>query len=174
MKSKLLTSILFLIFWASTIFCQNNIKCNAYVFLNPDFKGTKALYDKPNGKIIKYLQHNFNEEDYIGFKILDKNDSMFYVSANYEIKGFIAKGWIKKDKNIGIYSRAYDCSLKLYSKPNISSKINYTIKQYDPNMYVVVDCCGKWLKIKKIYNGVSHSGWISPDMQCSNVYSTCD
>ena len=129
MKNKILIS-LSLIICCSFLFAQNNTKCNASAFLSINFKGKKQLYDKPNGKIIKYIKQDMKNEDYITLEIIDKNDSMFYVSANYEIGGFISKGWIKKDKNIGIYSRAYNCLLKLYTKPNENSEVNFIIKGY--------------------------------------------
>lgn len=173
MKNILLSSIL-LIVSCSILWAQTTPKCNASVFLSIDFKGKKCLYAKPNSKMIRFLKQDFKNEDYITFKIIDKNDSMFYVSASYEIGGFISKGWIKKDKNIGIYSRAYNAPLKLYSKPSETSKICSIIKEYNPNMYIVIDCIGKWLKVKTIYKGKLYIGWMSPDMQCCNVYSTCN
>ncbi len=172
MKNRTLIIIL-LTCSCSYVFTQNKQKCEACVFLDPNFKGTKALYDKPNGKIIKIVQHNFKEEDYIGFEILYRNDSMFYVSAYYAIKGFISKGWIKKDKHIGIYSSAYNCSLKLYIKPTKKSRISYIIKEYDPKMLIVIDCFRNWLKVKTTVRGKIYIGWMSRDMQCCNVYSTC-
>jgi hypothetical protein len=98
---------------------------------------------------------------------------MFYVSVYYGIGGFIAKGWIKKDKNIGIYSRAYDQPLKLYSAPDKDSKVNCIINEYNPEMYIVIDCIGEWLKVKTILHGKEYIGWLSPDMQCCDVYTTC-
>lgn len=157
----------------SLLFSQSNEKCNASVFINPDFTGELILYDNLNGKVLKTLKHNFEEEDYIGLEILNKNDSMFYVNASYEIGGFIGKGWIKKNKNIGIYSRAYDQPLNLYSQANKKSEIIAVLKEYNPDMYIVIDCIGKWLKVKTIIKGKLFSGWMAPDMQCCNVYSTC-
>jgi len=172
MKTLISTSI-FLILFCSTLFAQQKPKCDTSAFLSLDFKGKKSIYDKPSGKVIRFLKQDFKNEDYITFEIIDKNDSMFYVSASYEIAGFISKGWIKKDCNIGIYSRAYDTPLKLYTNPNTTSKISCIIKEYNPNMYIVIDCIGQWLKVKTIYKGKLYIGWMSPDMQCCNVYSTC-
>ena len=47
------------------------------------------------------------------------------------------------------------------------------MNEYNPEMYEVVDFEGKWLKVKTKINGKNYEGWLSPEMQCSNVYSTC-
>ena len=47
-------------------------------------------------------------------------------------------------------------------------------KKYNPNMYEVIDFEGKWLKIKAKINGKKYEGWIPPEEQCCNVYSTCN
>lgn len=137
-----------------------------------DYEGEKNLYDTPGGSVIKILKHNLEDEDYIGFKIISRNDSMFYVEAYYSIKGFIAKGWIKKDKYLGIYARSYDTNLKLYKEPGVNSEI-LASEEYNPCMYQVIDSSGGWLKIKAKIKNKTYEGWISPDMQCANVYSTC-
>lgn len=41
-------------------------------------------------------------------------------------------------------------------------------------MYEVIDFEGKWLKIKAKINGKKYVGWIPPEEQCCNVYSTCN
>lgn len=173
MKNLLLICFVLIII-NSRLYAQSDTKCNACVFLNIDFRGEKPIFDKPCSKAIKYLKHNLKDENYVVFKILDKNDSLFYVQAEYSIDNeFIAKGWIRKDMNIGIYSRAYNIPLKLYSAPDNGSKVKYTFNEYNPEMYVVIDCIGEWLKVKIVVHGKKYIGWMSPDMQCCNVYSTC-
>lgn len=173
MKNKILVFFVFII-CNSCLFAQNDLKCNACVFLNIDFKGAKPLFDKPCGKTIKYLKHKLKDENYVTLRILNKNDSMFYVKAEYAIDGeLIANGWIRKDMNIGIFSRAYNNPLKLYSTPDKASKVNCIINDYNPEMYVVIDCIGEWLKVKIVLHRKKFIGWMSPDMQCCNVYSTC-
>lgn len=170
---KIIIGIVFIL-CNSFLFAQSNIKYKACVFLNIDFKGAKPLFDKPGGKTIKYLKNDFKNEKCIVFTILDKNDSMFFVHAQDALDNkFIAKGWIKKDKNIGIYSRAYSSALKLYNAPNKASKVNCIINEYNPEMYIVIDCIGEWLKVKTTLHGKLFIGWMAPDMQCCNVYSTC-
>lgn len=137
-----------------------------------EYEGVKYLYNEPGGRIIKELKHDSEAEDFIRFTVINRNDSMFYVEACYSIKGFISKGWVKKDKLLGIYSRAYDKNMKLYSEPNRSSSIVYQ-EGYKPEMYNVIDSHGQWLKIKLTVKGKVYEGWMPPEIQCSNVYSTC-
>lgn len=40
-------------------------------------------------------------------------------------------------------------------------------------MYIVVGCSGDWLKVKRIKGDKIYTGWLSPEMQCDNPYSTC-
>ena len=137
-----------------------------------DYKGSKLLYDEPGGRVVKKLKHDFANEDFIVFSIINKNDSMFQVAAYYSIKGYIGKGWIKKDKHLGIYSRAYSQNLVLYSAPSKKSKIVYN-KEDSYEVYIVTDYQGQWLKVKITLRGKTYEGWMPPEMQCSNVYSTC-
>lgn len=153
-------------------FTEKDNKKTVPIFMDIDYKGEKNLYDQPGGSVIKNLKHNLEEEDYIGFNIISRNDSVFYVEAYYSIKGFISKGWIKKDKYLGIYARNYDVKMKLYKEPNINSKVLWH-EEYNPSMYEVIDSSGEWLKIKVVTKNKTYEGWIPPEMQCANVYSTC-
>lgn len=47
-------------------------------------------------------------------------------------------------------------------------------EEYNPEMYEVTDFEGKWLKINAKIRGQVYSGWMPPELQCSNVYSTCN
>jgi len=147
------------------------------VFLNIDYKGSIDVFDKPNGKIIKSLKNDFEGEDFVMFDLLHKNDSMFFVISYYSTSdSIIAKGWIHKSKYISIYTRANDAvnrPLILYKYPNNTSQIVAKDMEYNIDMYEVIDFEGRWLKIKAKINGKIYEGWIPPEMQCSNVYTTC-
>lgn len=146
----------------------------ASVFLDIGFSGEVSIFDKPNGKVFKVLKNNIDEDDFVMFGLLKKNGDMFYVVAYSSIdNALITKGWISKNNHLGIYSSTYDRSFVLYKSPNDKREILVTDKEYNPNIYEVVDFEGKWLKIKAQINGKTYEGWIPPDEQCSNVYSTC-
>lgn len=142
------------------------------VFMDIEYTGQKALYDKPGGKIVRLLKHNFEEEDFIVFDLMSKNDSMFYVKAYYAIDGFIAEGWITKDF-VGIYSRDCGNPFVLYKQPDKTKGVQCTVKEYNPGAFFVTDYQGKWLKVKAVIEGQLYEGWMSPDMQCPFVYTTC-
>lgn len=149
----------------------------ATVLLDIDFTGEIYVYDKPDGKIIKTLKNNIEETNFVMLDLLQKNDSMFYVIAHNSLEeDTITRGWIMKSHHLGIYSRMYTPEIDpliLYENPNDTLQIVVKDTVYNPKMYEVVDFEGKWLKVKTKINGKNYEGWLSPEMQCSNVYSTC-
>ena len=149
----------------------------ATVFLDIYFTGEIYVYDKPDGKIIKTLKNNIEETNFVMLDLLQKNDSMFYVIAYNSLEeDTITRGWIMKSHHLGTYSRAYAPEIDpliLYENPNDTLQIVVKDTVYNPEVYEVVDFEGKWLKVKTKINGKNYEGWLSPEMQCSNVYSTC-
>jgi hypothetical protein len=144
------------------------------VFLDIEFSGEVQVFDKPNGKVVKTLKNNIDEEDFIMFDLLKKNDNMFYIVAYSSLgENVIIKGWIYKNNRLGIFSSTYNRDFILYKEPNNRKKIVAIDKEYNPDMYEVIDFEGRWLKIKAKINSEIYKGWIPPEMQCSNVYSTC-
>lgn len=63
--------------------------------------------------------------------------------------------------------------MNIYAEPNKSSHILYQ-EEYNPRMYNVIDSHGTWLKIRIALKRKVIEGWISSEMQCANVYSTCN
>lgn len=149
----------------------------ATIFLDIDFTEAINLYDKPDGKVIATLKNNIEEENFVLFSLLQKNDSMFYVVAYHSLEeNTIAKGWVFRNCHLGIYSRIYNPEVRpliLYKTPNDTLQIVAKNTEYNPDMYEVVDFEGTWLKVKIQINKNVYQGWIPPEMQCSNVYSTC-
>jgi hypothetical protein len=169
---SIIIAILFII--NLNIFSQENEKSN-YIFLNPKSEKIELLYDKPCGKVVYKIKNDISNESFINLELVDKNDSMFLVIAyqpNYETK----KGWIKKSSTLGIYTRNYSNEpIVLYREPNYSKK-KYIINNYDFTiMCHVLDFSinNKWIKIRIKSKGRVYEGWIPPEMQCANVYSTC-
>lgn len=175
MKTKLYIYLLLFLISTYTVFPQKENICNASIFLDIDYAGIITMYDEPGGRISKRLKNDIEGENILQFNLLQRNDTMFYVSAYYSMNedSVIARGWIKKNKHLGIYSRAYDKPLLLYNSSSKKSGIKNKIDNYNPEMYIVIDCLNNWLKVKTIINGKYYEGWIPPEMQCSNVYSTC-
>ena len=145
------------------------------VFLNIEYAGKVAVFDIPHGKITKYVQNNIEEEDFVMFDLLQKQDSMYYIIAYSGLTDHIlAKGWISQNTNLGVYSAAYgDLHCSLYKTPFNRKQIIITEKVYNPNMYEVLDFDGKWLKVRTKINNKFYVGWLPPEMQCANPYTTC-
>lgn len=187
--------ILFLILWIS-VSCGNKNKTNhteqsiqhsdtleyrnhtdtnfLTVFLNIEFSGTVAVYDIPHGKIIKYVQNDIEEEDFVMFDLLQKQDSMYYVIAYSGLTNrILAKGWISKNNHLDIYFSAYDSDLIVYKNANDRGVKMFSDKEHLFNDIEVLDFENNWLKIKFNYKGRSYNGWLPPEMQCANPYTTC-
>lgn len=147
---------------------------NCKILVDINYEGNINVYDN-TGKIVKKLKNNIKKEDFISLTIIGTNDSMYNVIANQAFEGVIAKGWIKKNNpHIGIYVRNYDSPLSLYQKPEEKSKIQSTIKHYYPILFHFKDCENNWLYIYIVIANKKFEGWLSPDMQCANSYTTCN
>jgi hypothetical protein len=141
----------------------------------PDSTIAIDLFDRPGGKVMKTLRQNVSGEDFLLFELQDQNDSMFYVKASYAIRGLIDSGWIRKDRHIGIRARNYQGQpLPMFKGPDESSGVRIYYPGYTSRLYQVTDFSGNWLKVKITFRKKTYSGWLAPEMQCSNVYTSCD
>ena len=144
------------------------------VFLNIEFEGTVAVFDIPHGKITKYVQNDIKEEDFVMFDLLQKQDSMYYVVAYSGLTDrILAKGWISKNNHLDIYFSAYDRDLVIYKNANDRKKKMFSDKEYLFDNIEVLDFEGKWLKVRVKINNKFYVGWLPPEMQCANPYTTC-
>lgn len=147
--------------------------CNCDVLIDVENKNEVLVYDRPTGIVIKSLRHNFKDEDYLIAKIKKDSAGCFWVDISYSIAGNSFEGWIKKTEPIGIYARNYESQLKLHSSPDKTSKIT-AILNWNPELYHVTGCSEKWLYVKIKVDDKVKMGWLSPDMQCANQYTTCN
>ena len=145
------------------------------VFLNIEYAGELAVFEDPNGRIKETVQNDIANEDFVMFDLLQKKDSFYYVVAYSSLDDrIISEGWIKKNNKLGIYSAAYgDLDCILYEVPFDKEKIVITEKEYNPNIYEVLDFEGKWLKVRIRIEDKVYIGWMPPEIQCSNPYTTC-
>jgi hypothetical protein len=145
----------------------------AEVFLSMDFKNKVTLYNTTNKqKVLTRLGHNFKAEDYLLFSIYKTNDSMYYVEASYAIAGKKTKGWISKKTKLAVFAKARSQKLVLYrshSKSSTKLSVDYT-----PGELEVVDCHAQWLKLRVKAKNKILIGWLPPEEQCSNPYTTCN
>ena len=146
------------------------------VLLDPAYRGTVRLYSAPDKKkLVKTLRQNVKDEDWLYFEVKETNDSMFHVSAEFNIAGHVASGWIEKSQHIGVYSRVYEGgkSLILYAEPKKGVAIA-KIAGYTPKLIPVTDCSKGWAKVKVMNKGKEVEGWMPPEEQCTDSYSTCN
>lgn len=145
------------------------------VFLNIDYFDEIMIYDHPQGNVIKKVKNDSIREEFVIFGLLDKIDSMFYIVAYSSLtEEIITKGWIQKKSHLGIFSSVYQGNMVLHKCPDRSSEVLVEVEEYSPDSYEVTDFCDNWLKIQVKENGKSIEGWIPPEEQCCNVYSTCN
>jgi hypothetical protein len=166
--------LLFLILLPIYIFGQDKMenKCNCSVVLYYNQQKIPLFDEK--GKVIYYIMNDTITEDYYGAIIMkiNKNHNLAYVNATATLYDTIPKiGWIEM-KNLGIYPNKFSV-INLYCKPNTESKIKSKIIKPEFFPFNILNCKGNWLYIsyfdvdKKI-----KKGWLSPEDQSSNPYST--
>ena len=156
---------------------QSSQKCNCEAIIDIEFKENVALYDKPNGKVVKIMQHDFQKENMLTLTIDHDSLNFFHVKlSNSLTPESSAIGWIKKTNAIGTYARNYqqDDRLFLYSKPQLNSKIESLIPNWTNQIYIITKCVGKWAHVRIKYRGQLRQGWLQPDKQCPNPYTTCN
>lgn len=165
--------ILALVFYVSPCIAQVE-KCDCSVVLIP--KDIQVpIHIKPMGKISFLIKNNTRKEDYCLIHIKGINENWANISS-ITIDDKISKnGWIKK-KYLGIYLHPYlGDSVKLYSQPDTTSQIISTLYMLNYPPANIFHCKGKWLYIKsKDADEKMKEGWLSPDDQCSNPYTTCN
>ena len=146
------------------------------VIINPEYKGAVTLYDKPNGKIVTSVKHDFENEDYLIFSVSNQTPDFFYGTLEYSVSGKKLKGWVKKDSCIGTYARNYEPgkTLKLHSKASVKSEVSATVTAWTNQFYQVTAFDKGWAYVKVPYKGQVKQGWLSPEMQCANPYTTCN
>lgn len=143
------------------------------VFLDIDYYDEIMIYDYSQRNVIRKVKNDSIKEEFVVFGLLDKNDSMFYVVALSSLmEKIITTGWIQKKSYLRIFSSVYVGKTVLYKSPDRSSEVLVEM-EYSADSYEVTDFCDKWLKIRVKEKGKFIEGWMPPEEQCPNVYSTC-
>lgn len=162
------------LFFNLTIFGQSNSTCSCEGFVDIEYNGLVNIYDKPDGRVKARLKHDFINEDYLIFTIDNTLPNYFKVTISYAINGKAISGWVKKDKYLGTYPRAYSEPVQLYLKPDKSSKVAGMINPEDAEMAQILNCATNWTYIRLKVKGHIKEGWLSRSDQCPNPYTTCN
>jgi hypothetical protein len=85
-------------------------------------------------------------------------------------------GWIEKANFIGTHARNYspEDTLQLYEKANINSNIKSIVLNWNNDWYQITSCSKSWVYVKLNLNGTIKEGWLDPEMQCNNPFTTCN
>lgn len=169
--------IAFLTFLISKIDAQTASNCNCGAIVDPEFKGKIVLYDKPYGSATKIFQQDFTNDDYLILTISKDTLGYFRVYISNALTPENGKtGWIKKTREIGTFARNYEPNdtLKLYSKPEVRSKVQSIVPEWTNQLYTISKCVKNWVYVTLEYKGQMKEGWLPPDKQCDNPYTTCN
>ncbi|MGV3538904.1 MAG: hypothetical protein ACO1OQ_03785 [Rufibacter sp.] len=146
------------------------------LLIDPEYRENIIVFDKPNGKAIASIKHDIEDEDFLIFNVTKQATDFFYGTLTYSISDKQITGWVKKAKHIGIYTRNYNPGepLNFYSSPSKTSKVNITILKWNNALYQVTSVEKGWVFVKIKTGGKTVQGWLSPEMQCANYYTTCN
>ncbi|OKL41384.1 hypothetical protein [Pontibacter flavimaris] len=169
-------AIIIAFFLISTVSIAFAVEGTLELIIKPEYKSAVTLYNKPNGKIVASVKHDFEEEDYLTFSASNQTSDFFYGTLEYSISGKKLKGWVKKGKHIGTYARNYEPGkpLKLMSSASVDSKVNAIVPAWTNQFYQVTAFDKKWAYVNVLCKGQVKQGWLSPEMQCANPYTTCN
>ena len=144
---------------------------SASALLIPDQKKV-GLLKQPNGMVLNYIVNDTISENYYSLEITEMRGEWSYVHA-YSMLDTNKVGWIKT-KYLGIYTRNYSEDLLLYVQPTKNSKVKCVFKEWLSDLWEIKDCSNRWLYIIKKIHGKTIEGWLPPEMQCDNPYTTCN
>ena len=137
------------------------------------------VYNNPKKEYqIDSVINDTMRENYVFIDIYQIKNGMAEISANYffdSISGVACPsvyGWMEV-KFIGTNLANYSSIVKAYASPNRSSDVVFEIVYpHWGDWYPVKDASKGWLYIQNIYNA-SQCGWVAPEDQCNNPYTTC-
>ena len=143
-------------------------------FIDIDYYGLIPLLDSPDGDTLLLVQNDSITENYHYVALIDQASTFFKVillDSFWEKEG---EGWLSNE-HIQIFDRMYssDDPLILYSKPDINSPPVYVVDTYSFYSLQVIGFSDKWLKIRFFSEKKDVIGWLSPEMQCCNIFTTC-
>ncbi|MDP2303916.1 MAG: hypothetical protein Q8N03_16005 [Ignavibacteria bacterium] len=152
---------------------ENNITCNCFVILIPKNEKIPIL-ECPNGDVIAEVINDTRNDDYVIFQLHEiKNNYAYVTGSGMRIDTVERSGWLEV-KNLGIYPVDYSLPIDLYNEPSKSSGIKNSINDFEYSPLIVEKCKGQWLFVSYKRDNQFYEGWLPPDNQCSNPYTTCN
>lgn len=130
------------------------------------------LYSENGKNIEDSVINDTIEEDYPLISISEVKDSLAKVKIYYPISSREQKGWIET-RYLGTYLVESPKPMPIMSEPTFSSEVSFEIE--DPQwggFYRILDAKDEWLYIQDADNP-EKCGWLAPEYQCCNPYTTC-
>ena len=152
------------------------------LFLDWMLDDSVACMSKPRGEVLGYVRYRHKDSDEVTMvRVIKEVDSMYYVRAfSGQTDTLFEEGWIEKSVALGIGCRVYEDndSLMLYSNPSDSSCIRHVLCSEQLGQKPFLDVIGLnfntgWVNISIVLEKVNYWGWIPPQSQCANPYTTC-
>lgn len=144
----------------------DEVKCQLKGFTTSDIK----IYNEIDGVIIMqlYLPHGVEGAEHV-FDITNTKGSWMKISIPTLHN---STAWIHAG-NLSTATRNYkDESIPLYQKTNKESKVVGEL--HGQQIVHIYGGSGNWAYVKgKGKNGIEVEGWLEPEMQCANPYTTC-
>ena len=147
-----------------------------YLLLRLSEEASCLLYDSTRLCVIDTLKHDFQNENYIMLRVDSNYEDMIYVEPIWTL-GFLyestpyKKGWIYLSKDIIVFP--HDAQFPLYAEPSYMSDSVIVVGTYDE--LPVIKYNNGWIyTVAYDTTGGEFAGWLSPQYQCANPYTTCN
>jgi SH3-like domain-containing protein len=94
-------------------------------------------------------------------------------------------GWLKIDTGNGQFGWVFgtllgthttwnqDKTTPLYAEPNANSRVTTVLREFEMRAYIIY-CTGQWAYVEvRPEKGPAVRGWLAPQNQCAEPYTTC-
>lgn len=146
--------------------------CNANVVLSQTQAAVTVYRDCNRNDSIGFIMNDTLREDYFVGTIYQIKDGFAKVEGEYAIsQESIPKGWVEL-RYISTYL-VMDSQVPIYDNPNTNSgKTFIDFPEWYP--VEILDCFQGWLYVNYRDNKQQKTGWLPPEFQCANPYTTCN
>lgn len=153
-------------------FSQNICNCKGLVDIK--YNSNIDILELPNGKLIKTIKQDAKNDNYLTFVILQDSLNHFKMTLMFGMKGDNITGWVKKDKYFTTTLNSYSEPVILYQSPNNKSTQKHKIDKWQDEYFPIINCKSNWTYIKIKHGDKFVYGWLDPNRQCNNPYTTCN
>ncbi len=130
------------------------------------------LYSHPIGdKTILSIDNSNN--DFFQISLIKKSHKRYFVRIEKmsEKDSYAWYGWLSRS-SVGITFKSQEISLYKRCKKSSNTR-KLTIPLGTTNAYVLNYKDNGWMKISFYLNGSHLTGWLPPEFQCSNYFTSC-